>query len=756
MTTSSAEFSELMLMIIHLQIIPRRARALLLSVAGVLCLCFITHEAAGQRSRAGSARAIASDTLLQIVRAEDERRFETNDLGALLNDRDARVRERAALAAGRIGDERAVAPLVKLLEADADESVRASAAFAIGEIESGQGADALLAALSRKADGTDAQSVKVRARAIEALGKIAAALPKAEEARARSIGETLVATLNAEARRRPVPDRDIILLGLTAVLRVRPANVGPAVAQFLGFFDSRIRADAANTLARLRLKDGVDALRRLLVSDMDAVVRANAARALGAAEDKAAFEALLDRSVKDTDERVRVSSIRALAALKDTRATGPLLKRGSTLLGAYRAAQGTNTSARPVQLNELLEIATALGRIQANTSDQVTLDFLRAFRAAVQWTAPEAEIAFARAAPASYLREKPFDNLLFRPGASNLPWQSASAIAQALGDLATLPAADRSAAANAQADAQKALRALLNDPTTPVLAVPDVITALATHKPNDLAAVLRAQLKAPDVIVRATAAMQFAELPPVTETSRALAEALPVAMRDEQLNDAALAILDALAKQKTPPALDAIKTALDSTDYLIRRRAAALLHAADPANDGKALRVETVATRNRPADYTRALARMGKQVLAVVNTDKGAFTIELLPEAAPLNVDNFVQLARRGFFNNITFHRIVPNCVIQGGDPRGDGNGGPCYQMRFEINEVPYARGAVGIALPGKDTGGSQWFVTHAPQPHLDGGYTVFGHVIKGMEIVDAIARGDRIRSITITETARR
>jgi len=93
----------------------------------------------------------------------------------------------------------------------------------------------------------------------------------------------------------------------------------------------------------------------------------------------------------------------------------------------------------------------------------------------------------------------------------------------------------------------------------------------------------------------------------------------------------------------------------------------------------------------------------------------------------------------------------VPNFVIQDGDPRGDGNGGPAnHQIRCEINEVPYDRAVVGMALSGKDTGGSQWFVTHSPQPHLDGGYTVFGRVIAGMNVVDNIIRGDVIKSIVI------
>jgi cyclophilin family peptidyl-prolyl cis-trans isomerase len=219
-------------------------------------------------------------------------------------------------------------------------------------------------------------------------------------------------------------------------------------------------------------------------------------------------------------------------------------------------------------------------------------------------------------------------------------------------------------------------------------------------------------------------------------------------MKDD-LNDAALAILDSLGKQKTRAANEAIKSALDSTDHLLRRKAVTLLKA-NGAGDFSS-RIGSVQTRNTMADYRRAVARIGTSVRAVVSTTKGPFMIELLPGEATLNVDNFAQLAKRGYFNGLTFHRVVPNFVVQDGDPRGDGNGGPGYQIRCEINEVPYDRAAVGMALSGKDTGGSQWFVTHSPQPHLDGGYTVFGRVVAGMEIVDRIVRGDVIRSIVIS-----
>jgi cyclophilin family peptidyl-prolyl cis-trans isomerase len=257
-------------------------------------------------------------------------------------------------------------------------------------------------------------------------------------------------------------------------------------------------------------------------------------------------------------------------------------------------------------------------------------------------------------------------------------------------------------------------------------------------------------LQESDLIIRGTAADLLGELPPDETNARALIDALPVALADKQLNDAALSILDALAKQKTARTNEAIKTALDSNDRLIRRRAIALLKANGVGDFSSRLGI--VKTSNTAADYERAIGRIGKQVRAVVTTTRGSFTIELLPEDAPLTVDNFIQLAKRGYFDRFSFHRVVPNFVIQDGDPRGDGNGGPGYQIRCEINEVPYERGAVGMALSGKDTGGSQWFVTHSPQPHLDGGYTVFGNVISGMNVVDNIARSDVIRSIAITE----
>ncbi len=714
------------------------------------------------QTRLPSSRAahgkIGNAEMVEIVRAEDERRWD-DGLIRLFAHRNSAVRRRAALAAGRIGDARAVSELAALLQEDEDSNVRAMAAFALGEVESLSSGPALLSRLKETNDRL------VRARILEALGKIAAAVPKEQEANAQESRNAILEVLRTEAQRRSASDKMTILLGLTAALRAKPANSGPTIAQFLTFTDPQIRADAGNTLARLRLNDGNSLLRKLLTSDPDPVVRANAARVLGTTEDKESFEKLLDRSLNDVDSRVRVSAIRALASLKDGRAMRPLMERGSTVVvEAKRSKDSATLAAPPAEVNELLEIVTTIGRLRQHSDDERTIKWIREVRPATGPGAPELEIALARIYPSAYLsqlgsgpvaRHKAQELML-------LDWRAASSFAQGLGEIATAPDSNRENKATRE-QAADLLRGMLDYRNSGITintlvavhseyAIPDVLRAFAAHKPKDLADVLRKHLKESDAIIRGTAADLLGELPSDEANSGALIEALPTALRDKELNDAALSILDGLAKQKTGTANEAIKTALDSDDHLIRRRAVALLKA-NGAGDFSA-RIGTVKTLNRISDYDRAIARIGKTVNARVSTTKGVFTIRLLPEEAPLTVDNFITLAKRGYFRGITVHRVVPNFVIQDGDPRGDGNGGPGYQIRCEINEASYERGAVGMALSGKDTGGSQWFVTHAPQPHLDGGYTVFGNVVEGMKVVDSISRGDVIRSITIQEGA--
>ena len=133
-----------------------------------------------------------------------------------------------------------------------------------------------------------------------------------------------------------------------------------------------------------------------------------------------------------------------------------------------------------------------------------------------------------------------------------------------------------------------------------------------------------------------------------------------------------------------------------------------------------------------------------------IETSKGTIEFELAVLDAPQTARNFITLARKGFFNGLPIHRVVPNFVVQDGDPRGDGEGGPGYTIRDELNQRPFVRGTVGMALSWRDTGGSQFFITHSPQPHLDARYTAFGHVVNGMEVVDRIQQGDTIQRVRV------
>lgn len=134
---------------------------------------------------------------------------------------------------------------------------------------------------------------------------------------------------------------------------------------------------------------------------------------------------------------------------------------------------------------------------------------------------------------------------------------------------------------------------------------------------------------------------------------------------------------------------------------------------------------------------------------AIMETDKGTIRLELFDQDAPGTVKNFVELSEKGFYDGLNFHRVIPNFMIQGGCPKGDGTGGPGYKIKCEINKNKHLAGTLSMAHAGKDTGGSQFFICHSPQPHLDGVHTVFGKT-EDMDVVNAIRKGDKIISVKI------
>ena len=137
---------------------------------------------------------------------------------------------------------------------------------------------------------------------------------------------------------------------------------------------------------------------------------------------------------------------------------------------------------------------------------------------------------------------------------------------------------------------------------------------------------------------------------------------------------------------------------------------------------------------------------------AMIETDKGNIVLELFEDDAPNTVANFVKLINKGYYNGLKFHRVIPDFMIQGGCPVGNGTGGPGYTIKCEINPKKHLKGTLSMAHAGKDTGGSQFFITHSPQPHLDGVHTVFGQVIEGMDVVNAIRQGDVMKQVKVIE----
>ncbi|MGB7202567.1 MAG: peptidylprolyl isomerase [Pyrinomonadaceae bacterium] len=727
---------------------------------------------------------------IQILKAEDARRYDKT-LEDLMKSPNAEVRERAALAAGRIGRDEAIPALANLLANDASEKVRVMAAFALGEIESVKSADVIVDAL-RPGSGTELlnendagmKPASVVARLVEAAGKIAAVNAKNE--RSKELGAAILKAVDFDSAKRSVPSTEIIRLGMTAILRAKPQGGEDVARKFLRYSDPAVVADALNTLARLRAKNANVEARELLKTHGDAVVRANAARVLGAAEDNEAVDLLIKAATSDSDSRVRVSAVRALGNLRDERAVRPLEDyQAATITQVIRrdgkSLAATKYYASPPELSEWLEIGTALGNILAgkknippSSAGGTLYESAPPRLLQLIMNAPETSIARAKVDP-QLLMLGMLGRFTSAPSPIFKDWRSASSIAQGLGTLATLPKEKYPENLERyKTEAQQILRLLMADKGLSPMAVPDVLTAYAAFKPIDLGEVLRRHLQHSDVQIRATAANLLADLPASKENVNELKAAFTKALlTDKTENDAQLSILDALFKVDKMGSVRMFLLALNAPDYLVRKKAfesldetqkqenpvgtqtavnnARGLHRDQVLPYVAALRTKLGQVLNTDSDYRRALSRKNGSVKAMLTTEKGTFTIDFYPEQAPLTVDNFVKLARSKYFNGLEVHRVVPNFVMQDGDPRGDGNGGPGWSIRCEVNMLPYERGAVGMALSGKDTGGSQWFVTHSPQPHLDGGYTVFGRVSeKDMKIVDKIVRGDKILSVKI------
>ena len=595
------------------------------------------------------------------------------------------------------------AAAVQPLLGDADVEVRAMAAFALGLLADKGSVAALTTALQ------DADP-RVRGRAAEALGLIG------DTASAAAVGQMVsdyvkagaIASIGPDDEQWPkTPEADAVRLGLFALVRQKGYEpLASAIADTSGRVSSWW--PVAFALQRVGDPRAVPALRQLAQTP-GRYTRSFAARGLGGYKDAASvplLKTMIDQAKGDVF--VTVSAVRALAQIGGAEAAEPIL--------------GVLT-AEKVDPNIRLEAVTALATLKSAAALPYIQELITD-----DWATVRA--ASVRAAAAIDPEGFP---LLLSGMEPDSHWVVRSAVADVLGTMPPDIAVSR-------------LKGMLEDQDQRV--VPAVLGGLVRLKAPGIEELLFTHLKNADVGVRTAAARGIGQLRPAGGAD-ALREAYRQAQGDPALQDVRQAALTALSRFGAADAMELVKGALGDADWSMRLAAAALLRGLDPA-------AETV-NAIRPAPGTPIAPYAAPELIAptvsphaFIETSKGTIEIEFTVLDAPQTVQNFMALARRGYFNGLQVHRVVPNFVVQDGDPRGDGSGGPGYSIRDELNERPFVRGTVGMALSGPDTGGSQYFIMHSPAPHLDARYTVFGFVVNGMDVVDRIQQLDVIQRVRI------
>ena len=624
----------------------------------------------------------------------------------------ATTRARALLALGRLQDASTV-DAVALAQADADPGVRASAAVA-----------AMLLALSW--DGLPEAGLKALERAL------LAAEEREPDAEAR------LRQLDALARVATPGAVDRLLLRLREAGAVGSrAGLGLGVAQ-------RQKAKLPEA--------AFDALDSALAS-ADPAVRFGAAYALAVSKDPRARAGLV-RALKDAFPDTRAVAAKGLGDVgrdEDLADVGALLRDGPPGPAAEAARALARKAASCAESCPALDALAALdARIDALAKGDVAAAAgpLLAVAQTGLPAAGQGVLERVRERLATLAQAK---DARVRGAASKLDCRYAAALDALLQRLEHTPTcglgkADRGWATavalqaisqpRAQAPQERAALAAsyLRDPDARVRIA--ALGALGDQAEPRVVEAVRAMIDDPDPVIAAAAAGAAA----VLKDAHAVPRILALARRTPSLVDVAPALSDALVQLEAKAAVTDLEAWTSSGEATVRHVGAAAL--------GKLTGAEVRAgARERPSVPQRPAELAGT---ARLRTTQGDILLRLDHRVAPLAAANFAALARRGYFDGLAFHRVVPGFVAQGGDPRGDGEGGPGYTIPCEASGTRYLRGAVGMALAGKDTGGSQFFLTLSPQPHLEGRYTVFAQVTRGLEVADALLEGDRILGVDL------
>ena len=649
------------------------------------------------------AEVVRDARLLQMT---DTRRLDTLLIDSLLSDRNSARRARAALAVGQVKGKARYARLRELL-LDADTAVAANAAFALGLVRDTIALYPLARAVAGAADAV----------AIEAAWSLGEFGETAKSILLLSLGEGQSEPRSSSTAAQRSPAVRVALITATSKLRVAPV---PILLPWLSDTNPRVTRAVAYVIARSRAAAGVHAMLALRTSK-DEETRQHVARALvkSSVDDSlgARAQQALRVLITDSSARVRANAVRSLATFGGA--------SRDALLVALRDRDGNVRMSSAEVIGPLLrsDAASWRGAWSIDSTLPVRIALLAAARRAGVTAFSDEESAWMKSPD----------------------WRQRSAVVQAH-RADSLHAPRLSDIVWGLRDSDGRVR------TASVNALRDVIRGNPSAA-DTVRKMLTALLDDTDIGARAggiaglRSSANAAEIPRVLQVYAKSAS--------DADNDARLAALTYIASAWQRDSahfsaalrqqLSALPTPRDSAETAAVRTVTPLA----------AWRSVLAAPATRPlADYELLVRKYvvpnARPLTAIIHTEHGDVVVSLAGRDAPLTVDNFVQLARRGYYRNTYWHRVVPNFVAQDGDPRGDGTGGPGYAIRDELNRETHTRGSLAMALSGPDTGGSQYYLCHSPQPHLDGHYTVFGHILQGYDVLDRIVQGDRIQSIEI------
>jgi cyclophilin family peptidyl-prolyl cis-trans isomerase/HEAT repeat protein len=625
-----------------------------------------------------------------LARLEDRRAFEPDLLGEIAVSPDPSARAMAALAMGRIGDERA-GTLLRTLLSDGSPAVREMASFAAGVLAYPPLTDALEPLL---ADPERA----VAARAAWAIGLL-------QEPGGQKALEEGVASADSPQRRAAC---------LRALWRFGNAGSEATARAWVDDSDREVRRAALYALARRPTQPALPILTSAL-SDPDPDTAALAARALGLLA-RAESVGPLAAALGDRSPEVRVAVLLALQAVAEKNPGEALPAQARDRVLALAGSANPNLAVPALTLLRWSladrDVFSRLWRVASTGEGRRRQVAVQSLMAGIGARA-DAAVDAAMQAEEPFLRAAVAEALSFLPEADAAPRRARLAadpeLVVRVKVIEGLRTAELVRANRALVDA-----ALGNE--TPVLQATGVDALSLLEDPAVLPVIREAVVRsysaaAPDVGIEA---IQAAEKQAARPEARAVVE----------------------AAYRHPATL---------VSRLARTSLVRTFHA-DPG----AWPLREYDTGKSAADYAALLAEARRGWTARIQTARGEIAVRLEAGPAPLTVLNFVTLARKHFFDGIAIHRVAPGYVVQDGDPTGTGSGGPGYEIRDENDLLPYGAGTVGMALAGPDTGGSQWFVTQEAEPHLDGVYTAFGRVTAGLEVVRLIEQGDRIVSVTV------